>query len=108
MLDPATVKLVLKRLSGTLLAFLGWPAAVIVSPKSAEGNKTSPVGTGPFRFGGWAKGAGIELVAPLTYDGQRPKLERLNFRIDPDVTDVFVCLFVCVFFVFFGFLIHSK
>ena len=60
--DPTTVTITLKRPTGAFLFNLGWPAAIIVSAKSAETNKTNPIGTGPFRFSNWTKGASVELV----------------------------------------------
>jgi len=61
--DPMTVKVTLSRPEGSLLFNLGWGDAVIVAPESAATNKTSPVGTGPFKFSRWVKGDRVELVA---------------------------------------------
>ncbi len=48
--DPATVKVTLKQPDGNLIYNLAWGDAVIVAPESADGNKTNPIGTGPFGF----------------------------------------------------------
>src|SRR5262249_30742167 len=60
--DPSTVKVTLKQPQGSFLYNMGWGDAVIVSPKSADGNKLNPIGTGPFCFQAWAKGSSVTLV----------------------------------------------
>ena len=54
--DPATVRITLKRPTANFLFNMGWGDAVIVAPESAPTNATYPVGTGPFQFRDWAKG----------------------------------------------------
>lgn len=78
--DPATVKITLSRPEGGLPFNLGWGDAVIVDPKSVATNKTTPIGTGPFKFVRWVKGDRIDLeaVAP-----QQP-IRKVTFRIIPD------------------------
>ncbi|HSV44406.1 MAG TPA: ABC transporter substrate-binding protein, partial [Ramlibacter sp.] len=44
-----------------LLFLLGQATAAIVEPKSAGGNSTAPVGTGPYMLGQWVKGSSISL-----------------------------------------------
>jgi peptide/nickel transport system substrate-binding protein len=90
--DPHTVRVNLSRPSGTLLSFLGWPAAVIVSPRSSEGNKASPVGTGPFRFSGWTKGASVDLVRNPSYWGTPARLDKVSFRIIGDASATYAAL----------------
>src|SRR5215470_12231162 len=51
--DPATIKVVLKNPQGSFLYNMGWGDAVIVAPESAATNKDRPVGTGPFKFDNW-------------------------------------------------------
>ena len=58
--DDTTVVVQLKSPAGNFLFNMGWGDAVIVAPESAAGNKTSPVGTGPFKFGNWVKGASVD------------------------------------------------
>ena len=82
--DPATVRITLSRPAGDLLFNLGWGDAVIVAPESADGNKTAPVGTGPFRFGDWTKGSSLTLVRNEDYWGEAPALEKATFRFIPD------------------------
>lgn len=84
--DPATLVVRLAKPTGNLLYWLGWPAAVMVAPNSAEADKTTPVGTGPFRFKTWAKGDRVELERSPTYwDRAHPvSLDRVTFRFLPD------------------------
>lgn len=82
--DPATVKVTLKNPQGSFLYNLGWGDAVMVAPESAETNKEKPVGTGPFRFDGWAKGSSIAIVKAEGYWGEPVALEKAEFRIIPD------------------------
>ena len=84
--DPLTLVLHLKQPAGNLLYWLGWPASVMVAPKAAEADRTTPVGTGPFRLGHWAKGDRVELVRdPAYWDGSRPvALESVTFRFVGD------------------------
>ncbi|HYM31115.1 MAG TPA: ABC transporter substrate-binding protein [Candidatus Cybelea sp.] len=83
--DPATVVITLKDTNPMLLFNLGENTAVILDPKSAEGDATHPVGTGPFKFDSWAKGSAVTLVK---WDGYRDpasiKLNKVTFRIIND------------------------
>ncbi|MEO9337921.1 ABC transporter substrate-binding protein [Mesorhizobium sp. SB112] len=82
--DPATVKITLKRPFGSFLYNLGWGDAVIVAPESADTNKEKPIGTGPFAFQNWAKGSSITLTKNPDYWGEAAFLEKAEFRIVPD------------------------
>lgn len=82
--DPLTVKVTLKRPQGSFLYNMGWGDAVIVTPESAETNKEKPVGTGPFRFDRWARGASVTLVRNPDYWGEPAALEKAEFRFVPD------------------------
>ena len=82
--DAATVTITLTQPQGAFLYNLGWGDAVMVAPESAETNKDNPVGTGPFRFVGWAKGSSISIVRSDSYWGEPVALERAEFRIIPD------------------------
>ena len=80
--DASALVLHLKQPAGNLLYWLGWPASVMVAPKAAEADKTSPIGTGPFRFEQWLQGDRVELVRnPDYWDKTRPvALDRVTFR----------------------------
>jgi len=83
--DDTTVVLVLKNGNPDLLFQLGQATAVIVEPKSAAGNGTQPVGTGPYKLEAWARGASVTLAR---WDGYRHakdvKLRRVVIRFIGD------------------------
>lgn len=84
--DATTLVLKLKQPSGSLLYWLGWPASVMVGTKSADTNKTTPVGTGPFKFVNWAKGEKVELASNMDYWNKdvTVALDKATFRFVPD------------------------
>ena len=82
--DPATAVVTLKRPSALFLFDMGWGDAVMVSPASAAGNKTHPVGTGPFRFRRWVPGDRVELERNPAYWGTAPRLAAVTFKFVAD------------------------
>ncbi len=82
--DPHTAVVTLKHPSALFLFDMGWGDAVMVAPNSAAGNKTHPVGTGPFRFRRWAQGDRVELERNPEYWGPAPKLASVTFRFVAD------------------------
>ncbi len=82
--DADTLRVTLTRPEGNLLFNLGWGDAVMVSPATADTNKSDPVGTGPFTVERWVKGDRIELARRDDYWGAAPALARATFRIIPD------------------------
>jgi peptide/nickel transport system substrate-binding protein len=84
--DAGTLVLKLKQPAGSLLYWLGWPSSVMVEPKSAEDNKTTPIGTGPFTFVSWAKGAKVDLARNADYWNKDVSvaLETASFRFVND------------------------
>ena len=82
--DDRTVRITLNRPAGDLLFNLGWGDAVIVAPESADGNKSKPIGTGPFRFKDWTRGSALTLERNPDYWGAAPALETATFRFIPD------------------------
>jgi len=91
-IDPYHVRITLRAPLGALPVYLGWGDAVIVAPESAETNTASPVGTGPFKFQRWRKGASVTLVRNERYWGEAPPLDQLNFIFIPDPTAAFAAL----------------
>jgi peptide/nickel transport system substrate-binding protein len=85
--DAHTVVLKLKNGSVDLPFQLGQGTAIIVEPKSAAGNGTQPVGTGPYRLEAWNKGSNVVLTR---WDGYRNakdvKLRRVTIRFISDVS----------------------
>ncbi len=84
--DPETLVLHLSAPTGSLLYWLGWPASVMVGPKSAADDKTKPVGTGPFKFVNWAKGDKVEIEKNADYWNKAVsvKLDKVTFRFIAD------------------------
>ncbi len=82
--DAATVKITLSSPAGNFLFNMGWGDAIIVGSESAENNKTTPVGTGPFKFSKWTKGLSIVLAKNDGYWGEQKVLDKAEFRIIPD------------------------
>ena len=84
--DPQTLVLKLGKPTGSLLYWLAWPSSSMVGSKSADANKTTPVGTGPFRFVNWAKGDKVELARNPDYwnDAVEVRLETALFRFMSD------------------------
>ncbi|SFM89478.1 ABC transporter substrate-binding protein [Variovorax sp. OV329] len=83
--DEHTVVLINKEIDPDLPFLLGQPTAVIVEPKSADGNAATPVGTGPYTVQNWVKGSSLIVTA---WDGYRNasaiKLKRVTFRFISD------------------------
>lgn len=56
-LDEHTVQFDLIHGNSDLLFYLGLATAIMVEPQSAEQNRATPIGTGPYRFDKWRRGA---------------------------------------------------
>ena len=83
--DPHTVILVLNQADGNFLFRMGEATAAILDPKSAAGTATRPVGTGPFKFEDWKKGASITLVKNPDYRGAAAvKMKKVTWRFISD------------------------
>ncbi|MEQ8651161.1 MAG: ABC transporter substrate-binding protein [Kiloniellales bacterium] len=82
--DPKTVVVSLKQPAGNLLFNLGWGDAVMVEAASADGNKQTPIGTGPFKFDRWLSGDRVELSANPDYWGEPAALKSVTFKFIPD------------------------
>ncbi len=83
--DAYTVILVLAQADGNFLFRMGENTAVILDPKSAATTTTKPVGTGPFKFDSWTKGASLTLVKNEGYrNAAGVKLKKATFRFIND------------------------
>jgi peptide/nickel transport system substrate-binding protein len=82
--DDSTVKVSLSTYSDNWLFHMGAGSACIVSSKSAANNKTNPVGTGPFKFGTWNRGASLALTRNDAYWGTKATLSDVEFRFIGD------------------------
>ena len=83
--DSDTVVISLKNPEPNLPFLLGQASASIVEPKSAPGNATQPVGTGPFVLAAWAKGSSITLTKWSGYrNAAAIKLNKIVIRFISD------------------------
>ncbi len=82
--DATTLVVHLSKPSSNLIYWLGFPAAVMVEPSTAASNKTSPTGTGPFKFDEWRKGDRVLMSVYDGYWGQQPLLDALTARFIAD------------------------
>jgi peptide/nickel transport system substrate-binding protein len=84
--DAETLVVHLSSPTGSLLYWLAWPSSVMVGPASAASDKTTPVGTGPFKFSAWAKGDHVDLVRNTDYWNKsvQVKLDKVRFRFIAD------------------------
>jgi peptide/nickel transport system substrate-binding protein len=91
-LDPLTLRVLLKQRSGGLLQSLAFGSAVMVSPQSAAGNALHPIGTGPFRFLRWRRGDSITLERNPDFQGVPAMLDQVTFKFITDPTAAFAAL----------------
>jgi peptide/nickel transport system substrate-binding protein len=85
-LDERTVEIELSRPVADLVTTLAWGNLVIMNARTAARAKTSPVGTGPFRFAQWRKGDSVVLERNPNYWGPPARIDQVTFRIIPDAT----------------------
>lgn len=90
--DDLTAIVHLEHPNGSLLFNFAWGDAVIVSPETAEGNTSNPVGTGPFRFVRWSQGDSLVLERNPDYWGEPAKLESATFRFIDDPSAAFAAM----------------
>ena len=85
--DDYTVKITMRAASAPFVKNLAMAlASPIVAPSAIEAATdgqaiTNPVGTGPYNFVDWTKGASVTLVANEDYWGEAPKTKNLVFKI---------------------------
>jgi peptide/nickel transport system substrate-binding protein len=85
--DPATITLTFKEPSFQALYHLGLNTAVILDEKSAATDATTPVGTGPYRFVSWNKGASATLEKWDGFrDAGRIAIKRVTFKFISDAS----------------------
>lgn len=89
-IDDYTVKLVLKRPNASIMSSLAMCAMSIVSPTNAKKYKEDafkhPCGTGPFQFIEWVKNDHITLETNENYWRARAQIDRLIFKVIPDLS----------------------
>jgi len=90
--DQLTLRLQLRRRSGSLLQTLGLGALVMVAPPSAASNPLHPVGTGPYRFVDWRRGDAIDLERNGDYWGAPAHIPRLTFKFIGEAAAAYAAL----------------
>ncbi len=87
-LDDATVQMTLKTPYAPFLSDLAMVWLGVVSPRAVDkyGFEVSkhPVGTGPFTFVEWVSNDHVTVQANPNYWGEKPKLDRIIFRVVPE------------------------
>ena len=90
--DARTVKVTLKQFSDSFLFHMAQGSASIVSKSThlvsttppATNLAADPVGTGPFKFDSWNRGASLTLVRNDDYWGQKAPLQKVVFKYITD------------------------
>jgi peptide/nickel transport system substrate-binding protein len=87
-IDDYTVEFHLNEKFAPFLTYMGYYSQFIVSQESfvkwgADFVK-HPTGTGPFKFEKWNKGEFVQLVANENYWGEKPKIDKLIFKVVPE------------------------
>ena len=84
-IDDHTVVIINKEPDPDFLFYMGQATAVIVEPKSADGNNATPVGTGPYQLDQWRKGSSVALKAwPGFRNAGAIRIKRATFRFISD------------------------
>ncbi len=101
--DPLTVQVTLDAPNGNFLFNMAWGDAVIVAPESVENIKTTPIGTGAFKFDNWVQGDQITLSRNESYWGTPAALTDVTFKFISDPTAAFAAMMAEDIDVFAGF-----
>lgn len=89
--DDHTVQFKTEKPFAPLPAHLAHNAGSIIAPSAIEEEKSggkkvdeNPVGTGPFKFDSWNRGAEIKFVRNDEYWGEKAKLDSIVFKVIPE------------------------
>ncbi|MCX6899556.1 MAG: ABC transporter substrate-binding protein [Verrucomicrobia bacterium] len=95
-LDAQRMEFRLKKPNAALLPNLATPSAYLISPRAfadyGEGLSRHPVGTGPFKLREWLPNERIVLETNPDYWGQKPKSDRVVFKVVPNSSARFIQL----------------
>ncbi|MDA5556624.1 ABC transporter substrate-binding protein [Shimia sp. MMG029] len=101
--DPLTVRVTLEAPNGSFLFNMAWGDAVIVAPETIADIKTTPIGTGAFKFENWVQGDQITLARNEAYWGTPAALSDVTFKFISDPTAAFAAMMAEDIDVFAGF-----
>ena len=91
--DDSTITFALKSVNASFLQNIARAGSVIYPRETVETMKSTPVGTGPFRFEEWVRGDRIVLVRNADYHVKGlPKLDRVTYRFITDPNAVLAAL----------------
>ena len=90
--DPLTVKVTLSEPNGLFLFNMAWGDAVIVAPESIDDIKSTPIGTGAFKFVSWSQGDSIQIEKYADYWGEPAMLDSATFKFISDPTAAFAAM----------------
>lgn len=83
--DPLTVEITLEAPNAFFLFNLAEPVSAIVAPETADTNRISPVGTGPYLLTRWQRGSRVQLTANPNYrDPDSVNIANVEFRFIED------------------------
>jgi len=86
--DPHTLKITLVAPFGPFLGLLAMPGGYVIPREDVErlGPDFSdhPVGTGPYTLTGWKHGDSLVLKANPGYNGEKPGLAGISYRVIPE------------------------
>jgi ABC-type dipeptide/oligopeptide/nickel transport system permease component/ABC-type transport system substrate-binding protein len=85
-LDRLKLSIRLKSRLGGFLQLLAYGDSAMLSPQSASTNNTNPIGTGPFRFENWQRGASVSLTRNRDYWGAGAHIDQVKFVFMADPT----------------------
>lgn len=92
--DATTVVIRLKEPDAYFLANLAMGDAAIVHPDTAANNKTTPVGSGPYKVKEWVRGDRVVLERnDANRLAVKAKLREVSFRVIPDPNTAAAALF---------------
>ena len=84
-MDSHSVKVKLKNVNSMFLFNLARPDSLIINKQTVDKLKSAPVGTGPFKFGEWARGDHLILTKFNDYYRKGvPYLSKVTFRFIGD------------------------
>lgn len=90
-IDDYTVQIITEKPFAPLPAHLAHNAGSIIAPAAIkaenDGGKTiaeNPIGTGPFKFESWNRGAELKFVKNDDYWGEKPSIETVSIKVVPE------------------------